>query len=389
MGGTNTTYLYDANGSLTKKDDGTNVHAYKHDFRNLMTDYDGPGTNNDTTYRYDALGRRITKNVNGTKTAYLYDFWNVVADYNGSNQLQATYLTPGLDDNLSMTRSGSTYYYLQDGLGSVRQLLGSDETTENAYDYEAFGETYGTPTESVTNRYRFTGREWDSESTIYYYRSRHLNGTFGRFLQRDPLAPFLPLGPYGYVGLNPLNYIDPWGEHEKDVHQWLTQYLAAAAGFSKKECCCPEEIGKANQAMDEGWTRPELPGTDKYHFPTDEEVKQYLDDAKKSCKASDIGKALHALQDSYSHQPGMTDKTEPASGNKGWHIKKGHWPDKTYNRPELADRMARDTYEKLKELAAACKCKTPPRDWSELDKAVQDFNRAHDEAEKNRTLGFK
>ena len=49
------------------------MHAYGYDFRNLMTDYDGPGSNNDTTYRYDALGRRVTKNVNGTKTAYFHE----------------------------------------------------------------------------------------------------------------------------------------------------------------------------------------------------------------------------------------------------------------------------------------------------------------------------
>jgi YD repeat-containing protein len=42
-GGTVTTYLYDANGNMTKKDDGSNVHAYKYDFRDLMADYEGPG----------------------------------------------------------------------------------------------------------------------------------------------------------------------------------------------------------------------------------------------------------------------------------------------------------------------------------------------------------
>ena len=45
-----------------------------------MTDYDGPGANNDTTYRYDALGRRITKDVNGTKTAYVHDGLNTMAE---------------------------------------------------------------------------------------------------------------------------------------------------------------------------------------------------------------------------------------------------------------------------------------------------------------------
>jgi YD repeat-containing protein len=98
-----TGYLYGANGSLTKKDDGTNVHAYGYDLRNLMTDCDGPGANNDTTYTYDALGRRITKEVNGTKTAYVHDGLDTVAEYNGSNQLQRTYVTPGLDQNISLT----------------------------------------------------------------------------------------------------------------------------------------------------------------------------------------------------------------------------------------------------------------------------------------------
>ena len=104
-GQTATSYLCDANGNLTKKDDGSNVHAHGYDCRDLMTDYDGPGANNDTTYRYDALGRRITKDVNGAKTAYVHDGLDTVAEYNGSNQLHRTYVTPGLDQNLSLAGS--------------------------------------------------------------------------------------------------------------------------------------------------------------------------------------------------------------------------------------------------------------------------------------------
>ena len=105
-GETITRYLYDANGNLTKKDDGTNVHAYKYDVRNLMTDYDGPGSNNDATYKYGASGLRVQKTVGGsTTTKYYQDGLNTVAEYNGSNQLQRTYVTPGLDQNLSLTAS--------------------------------------------------------------------------------------------------------------------------------------------------------------------------------------------------------------------------------------------------------------------------------------------
>jgi len=181
-----TSYLYDANGNLTKKDDGTNVHAYGYDFRNLMTDYDGPGSNNDSTYTYDAWGRRVTKNVNGTKTAYVHDGLNTVAEYNGSDQLQRTYVTPGLDQNLSLTASGSTYYYLSDALGSIRQVLDADQATQNAYDYEAFGSVYGSPTENLSQPFRFTAREWDTESGLYYYRARMYDAAVGRFSGRDP-----------------------------------------------------------------------------------------------------------------------------------------------------------------------------------------------------------
>jgi len=78
-----------------------------------------------------ADGRRVTKDVNGSKTAYFHDGLNVVAEYNGSDQLQRTYVTPGLDQNLTMTASGSTYYYPADALGSIRQVINANEATQD------------------------------------------------------------------------------------------------------------------------------------------------------------------------------------------------------------------------------------------------------------------
>ena len=73
-----------------------------------MSSYDGPGTENDTTYTYDAGLNRIKKDVEGTVTKFIYDGANVVAEYDGSNTLQASYITPRLDQNLTIKRSGST-----------------------------------------------------------------------------------------------------------------------------------------------------------------------------------------------------------------------------------------------------------------------------------------
>ena len=69
-----------------------------------MTSYDGPGTGNDATYTYDAGDRRVQRVVGGSATTkYCHDGLNVAAEYDGSNQLLRTYVTPGLDDNLSVT----------------------------------------------------------------------------------------------------------------------------------------------------------------------------------------------------------------------------------------------------------------------------------------------
>jgi hypothetical protein len=102
--------------------------------------------------------------VDSDTTKYFLAGANVIADFDGSNTLLATYVTPGLDANLSQTRSGSTYYYLKDGLGSIRNLLDSNEATQNTYDYYAFGKELGSWTENITNRYTYTAREYDEES---------------------------------------------------------------------------------------------------------------------------------------------------------------------------------------------------------------------------------
>ena len=80
------------------------------------------------TEPYDADKRRIGKTVDSTTIKYFLDGSNVIADYDGDDVLLATYVTPGLDANLSQERGGSTYYYMADGLGSIRNLVDSTIT---------------------------------------------------------------------------------------------------------------------------------------------------------------------------------------------------------------------------------------------------------------------
>ncbi|MBZ0165421.1 MAG: hypothetical protein K8I00_01350 [Candidatus Omnitrophica bacterium] len=119
-----------------------------------------------------------------------------------------------------MTRSSTDYYYHLDGLGNVRQITNSSGTIVESYDYDPYGQTtiYDSSLTDITssgsgvgNPYMFTGRRYDEESGIYYYRRRSYDPEIGRFLQRDPLGYHDSMNLFEYVVSNPINYVDPFG----------------------------------------------------------------------------------------------------------------------------------------------------------------------------------
>jgi RHS repeat-associated protein len=77
--------------------------------------------------------------------------------------------------------------------------------------------TFGVPEDHKGDPqpYRFTGREWDKEVGLYYYRTRYYDPHSGRFLREDPLKGILrfpnTLNPYPYALGNPLIHADPSG----------------------------------------------------------------------------------------------------------------------------------------------------------------------------------
>ncbi len=221
------TYTYDDNGNLTVKTNKTvptDITNYTYDVENQLVQVTSPMPQV-TSYTYDGLGRRIEKNVNGTITRYIYDNEDIIAEYDDTNTLQANYLHgPGVDEPLRMERGGQKYFYHTDGLGSITNLTDQTGATVKTYQYDAFGNIIN-QTGTLVNPFTYTGREYDSESGLYYYRARYYDGRIGRFLQEDPVGYLGGLNLYVYVKNNPLNFVDPWGWREEK--SWWNYYLGA------------------------------------------------------------------------------------------------------------------------------------------------------------------
>jgi len=134
---------------------------------------------------------------------------------------------PGIDDMLGMTdytgESAVDYFFHHDGMDSIVNITGGDETLMTTYDYGSFGDfttTYHNG--AIDSPFTYTGREFSAVTDMFHYRARNYMPRIGRFMSRDPY-PFDPFFPntiqrYNYCGNSPVNFVDPWGEELKFIN---------------------------------------------------------------------------------------------------------------------------------------------------------------------------
>jgi RHS repeat-associated protein len=149
------------------------------------------------SYTYDPAGRHI------------------LAEYNGSGTLLRKYVHgPCVDEPICMIEASGTYagthYYHYDALGSVVAMTNSSGNVVQLYEYSVYGQVAASDA-NHPNRFMFTGREFDKDTGLYYYRARYYNPEIGRFLQTDPIGYGDGMNVYRYCMNNPLGFIDPSG----------------------------------------------------------------------------------------------------------------------------------------------------------------------------------
>ena len=164
------------------------------------------------SFSYDPFGRRIQKSSSSGATNYFYDGVDSTQEVDASGVLLARY-TKGdsIDEPLAELRTGTVSYYDQDGLGSVTSLSTLSAGLANTYLYDTFGNLTAS-TGSFGNPFQYTGRDFDSETGLRYYRARYYDSSTGRFISEDPVH-FNGGGVnfYRYVNNNPTTFTDSSG----------------------------------------------------------------------------------------------------------------------------------------------------------------------------------
>jgi RHS repeat-associated protein len=117
---------------------------------------------------------------------------------------------------LCRVRGSNKYFYHNDYLGSAKAMTDNSGTKIYSWLGYPFGQQYSM-TGGAYNNYRFTGKEYDATTGLYYFGARYYMPEIGRFITADAAGKFEKKDPktinlYSYYKDNPTRYVDPTGK---------------------------------------------------------------------------------------------------------------------------------------------------------------------------------
>ncbi len=194
-------------------------------------------------FAYDYAGRRINKTVSewdGSGWApkyslnFLYDGWNLVAEvavsggpiirsYAWGGDLSGGDAAGGIG-GLTFIRfhlEGKTLAVAADAQGNTAALYDMEDAALAAtYEYGPFGEPLrASGPFAAVNPFRFSTKYEDAETGWLYYGYRYYTPATGRWASQDPIGEMGGLNLLGFVGNDPVNFVDPWGLSEWGFYQ--------------------------------------------------------------------------------------------------------------------------------------------------------------------------
>jgi len=173
-------YRYATNGDMTA--DGSGV-GYTYNGENQINSAAG------VTYTYDGDGERVAKS-SGTL------YWGSLAESNAAGTLTSEYIFAGGQRIARRdVATGNVYYYFSDQLGSSNVVTNATGVIQNESDFYPFGGEDIIMQNLTNQKYKFTGKERDTETTNDYFGARYYSASLGRFMSPDWAAKAEPI-PY-------------------------------------------------------------------------------------------------------------------------------------------------------------------------------------------------
>ena len=130
-------------------------------------------------------------------------------------------------------------FQLDNHLGSAMLELDQAGNVISYEEYHPYGSTAFSATsassEVSAKRYRYTGKERDEETGLYYHGARYYAPWLGRWTAADPAAIQTPgrvdIAAYTYVRSNPFKFVDDTGHEEKTSRAAATPAPVPGPGF--------------------------------------------------------------------------------------------------------------------------------------------------------------
>ena len=221
-------YIYDDNGNLTAKGPYTaeteesitlntsadGYYTYSYDLKNRLTSvsaYD-PVTQtmvSKAVYTYDANNFRIRKTASdNTVIKYVYDIaGNVLEEKeDGAEEIRYVYVN---GRHMARVTDTQTLYYGLNNVGSPVILTDDEGKIVWNGDITPYGDSQVSSSDTIDDLVKYTGKDMDPDTGLYYFNQRWYDPELGRFVTEDPIRD--GSNWYVYVRNNPLGFVDPWG----------------------------------------------------------------------------------------------------------------------------------------------------------------------------------
>ncbi|NEP09959.1 MAG: hypothetical protein F6K14_07000 [Symploca sp. SIO2C1] len=121
--------------------------------------------------------------------------------------------------------AGKVLYFQYDHLGSTALVTDAGGNFVNQTVYDPYGEVGAYGGDNIS-RPKFTGKEFDNNSELYYFGARYYDPFISRFLTPDPARQYF--SPYVYGNGDPLSGIDPDGEQFVTIAILATSAIATS-----------------------------------------------------------------------------------------------------------------------------------------------------------------